>query len=113
MSENSAEIPDDLVRRQDSPAVEPDSGPIIASGDDLADGGVGADGREHNYSPNTHDADQLPEVGIGGATSGAPHHPGYELDSVVTPGARSAPRADADDNDDAVVGGTDDQPAGA
>jgi len=107
MSENSAEIPDELVRRQDSPAVEPDSQPIAAFGDDLADGtthGVGPGGTERNQSPNTREPDDLPEVGIGGATSGAPHHPGYEIDPVVPPGARTSPAVGGNLETDPIEG---------
>jgi hypothetical protein len=100
MSENAAEIPDELLRRQDSPAVEPDSEPIVAHGDDLADGtthGVGPGGTERDQSPYSRDAGDLPEVGIGGATSGTPHHPGYEIDPAVPPGARTSPSPEGGD----------------
>jgi hypothetical protein len=93
MSEN------DDQARQDSPATEPDAEPIAAHGDDLADGtthGVGPGGTERDQNPNTRSGDDLPEVGIGGATSGEPHHEGYEIDPVVPPGRRSSPQADGD-----------------
>jgi hypothetical protein len=89
MSENAPE-------RQDSPATDPDAEPIAAHGDDLADGtthGVGPGGTERDQNPNTRSADDLPEVGLGGATSGAPHHEGYEIDPVVPPGRRQSPQA--------------------
>jgi hypothetical protein len=98
MSENAAEIPDDLVARQDSPAAEPDSDPIAAHGDDLADGttrGVGPGGTERDQQPNTSSTD-APAVGLGGATEGAAQHPGYEIDPVVPPGHRSSPQGDDD-----------------
>lgn len=93
MSENAA-------NRQDSPANDPDAEPIAAHGDDLADGttaGVEPGGTERDLNPNTRSADDLPEVGIGGATGGAPHHEGYEIDPVVPPGRRQSPQGDADD----------------
>ncbi len=96
MSENAAEIPDDLVSRQDSPATEPDSEPIAAHGDDLADGttrGVGPGGTERDQHPATSGS-QAPAVGLGGATEGSASHPGYEVDPVVPPGRRSAPQDD-------------------
>ena len=96
MTENAADGPDDAAR-QDSPANEPDSQPIAAFGDDLADGttrGVGPGGTERNQNPNTASGEDLPEVGIGGATEGAPAHEGYEIDPVVPPGRRSSPADD-------------------
>jgi hypothetical protein len=99
MSENAAEIPDDLVARQDSPATDADSEPIAAHGDDLADGttrGVGPDGTERDQQPNTAGAD-APAVGLGGATEGDASHPGYEVDPVVPPGRRSSPQGEDDD----------------
>lgn len=108
MSENAAEIPDDLVRRQDSPAAEPDSEPIAAHGEDLSDGnthGVAPGGTERDASPSTRSVGDRVGTGVGGATSGAPSHPGYEIDPVVPPGRRSSPSTDPDDQaDDAPEG---------
>ena len=100
MSENAAGTPDDAARRQDSPATDPDSQPIAAFGDDLADGttrGVGPGGTERNQDPNTASGSDLPEVGIGGATGGAPAHEGYEIDPVVPPGRRQSPQGEDTD----------------
>lgn len=97
MSENAAEIPDDQIRRQDSPAAEPDSEPIAAFGDDLADGtthGIAPGGTERDRTPNTREVGDQPGAGIGGATEGEPSHPGYEIDPVVPPGRRSSPQGD-------------------
>lgn len=108
MSENAAGIPDDPDRRQDSPATEADSEPIAAHGDDLADGtthGVEPGGTERDASPNTRSVGDRVGTGVGGATSGAPSHPGYEVDPVVPPGRRSSPSSDADDSAGDAPGG--------
>lgn len=81
-------------------AADPDSAPIAAHGDDLADGtthGVEPGGTERDQHPNTRSGDDLPEVGIGGATAGEPQHEGYEIDPVVPPGRRSSPQGEDSD----------------